>query len=570
MPDRSGERAAASTRKSGSTRTPASTGRPAVSRRPAADTRSSYAARLASSRLANEETAVIKPVVVSGYRRTKTLGGALLITLLSAFLPGSGHLVLRRRTGWAILGGFALVGAAGAAFVLRTPRSKLIEYLLSTQVLALVIIGLISAAFAWIIVLARTYELARPRRLSTGQQLLGGALVFALCAAITAPIGYAAYTANSQRNLLNALFPGGGDGSQNPAGDANAIKKPRLNILLLGSDAGPDRIGTRTDTMVVASVDTKTSETILFSLPRNTAYAQFPSGSKMAQQFPNGFHDPKDPTSGNYLLNAVYAYGTEFPQVAPSGPSKDPGLNLLMSSISQMLGLSLDYYIEVNMAGFSSIIDALGGLDVNVGPERVPMGGIGPFGEHVKPFGYIEPGMQHLNGLQALWFARSRTNSTDYVRMGRQRCLMQYLIDQKSPLDVLKNFQAVASATTNSVSTNIPQEVLPALMTLAGKAKSHPLKSIAFDPSLPDPGQPDGKFNTGRPDFSYMRKVVRDAISPAAPRSSAAAAPTTTTPPPTTTRKPSNSRATTPSTPPTSQTAALPTSLGDTCGADTP
>lgn len=516
---------------------------------------------------ANDETTVI----ITGHRRAQGLGSALALTLLSAIVPGTGHLLLRRRTGWAIAGAFVVFVAAAAWFVLSTPRARLVELLLSTRVLALVTTGLIGAAFLWLVVVARTYELARPRGLSAGKQYLGGFLVFLLCSGVTVPFGYAAYTANSQRNLLNALFPSGDADGSKPAGDVNAIKKPRLNILLVGSDAGPDRIGTRTDTMVVASIDTRTARTILFSLPRNTAYAQFPPGSPLATQFPNGFHNPRDANDGNYLLNAVYAYGTEFPQVAPKSPSKDPGLNLLMSSITQMLGLNLDYYIKVNMQGFSSIIDALGGLDVNVGPERVPMGGIGPFGEHVRPFGYIEPGIQHLDGLQALWFARSRTNTSDYVRMGRQRCLLQYLIDQKSPVDVLKNFQAVAAATTNSVSTNIPQEVLPPLMTLAGKAKAQPLQSIAFDPSLPDPGQPDGRFNTGRPDFDYMRTVVRDAIAPRA--AATTPAPTTTAAPPTSTRKPgtsTRSRATTPTTTTTTTplAAPVPTPVSDSCGGE--
>ncbi len=123
------------------------------------------------------------------------------------------------------------------------------------------------------------------------------------------------------------------------------------------------------------------------------------------------------------------------------------------------------------MAGFASIIDALGGLTVDVGPERIPIGGITPSGRLVRPDGYIEPGIQQLTGEQALAFARSRTGTTDYARMGRQRCLLQNILTQKSPTDLLANFQGVASATTNSVSTNIPQAVLPALAALARRGR---------------------------------------------------------------------------------------------------
>jgi LCP family protein required for cell wall assembly len=286
--------------------------------------------------------------------------------------------------------------------------------------------------------------------------------------------------------------------------------------------------------MMVASVDTHTGRTILFGLPRNIQRAQFPTGSPMARKFPNGFHDNADPLSGDYLLNAVYAYGHEYPDVAPAGPTTDPGLNLLHSAVETMLGVKLDYYVEVNMAGFASIIDALGGLTVDVGPEPLPVGGITPSGRHVKPDRYIPAGTQHLDGTDTLAVARSRTGADDYTRMGRQRCLLQYVVQQKSPTDLLTNFQAVANATTNSVSTNIPQQVLPALVKVADNPGATALESVSFDPNLADPGEPDGRFDTSRPDVAFMRQVVRDAIDgtpTAAPTpSTTTAAPRTTTP----------------------------------------
>jgi anionic cell wall polymer biosynthesis LytR-Cps2A-Psr (LCP) family protein len=178
-----------------------------------------------------------------------------------------------------------------------------------------------------------------------------------------------------------------------------------------------------------------------------------------------------------------------------------------------MLGLKLDYYVEVNMAGFAAIIDALGGLTVDVGPEPLPVGGITPTGRHVKPDRYIPAGVQHLSGEDTLAVARSRTNSDDYTRMGRQRCLLQYVLQQKSPADLLTNFQGVAAATTDSVSTNIPQQVLPALVKVADSAGTVALESVSFDPNLADPSERDGRFDTTRPDPTFMQKVVRDTIA---------------------------------------------------------
>ncbi|MGH3565658.1 MAG: LCP family protein [Pseudonocardia sp.] len=458
----------------------------------------------------------------------RTLGRALLITAAATVAPGSGHLLIhRRRTGAVILSTFLLGILAIVVLAATLPRSEFLENLLSTRVLIAVILGCLATALAWIAVIIRTYVLSRPPHLGDCRRVIGATTVAVLCMVVTAPLGLGATLANSQRNLLDTLFPSGGDSSA-------ALEKPRLNILLLGSDAGPDRTGTRTDTMMVASVDTRTGRTTLFGLPRNLGYAQFPLGSAMMRKFPKGFHDSGDPNSGDYLLNAVYAYGHSFPKLAPSGPTRDPGLNLLHSSISHMLGLPIDYYIEVNMAGFAAIIDALGGLRVDVGPQRVPIGGITPSGRQVRPDGYLERGIQQLSGEEALDFARSRTGSTDYVRMGRQRCLIQYVLDQKSPTDLLTNFQGVAKATTNSVFTNIPREMLPALVSLAGGAGTAALESVAFDPNLPDPKASGGRFNTARPNFPYMLTVVRDALTrnqvvapPVTPVPTTSAAPTT-------------------------------------------
>ncbi|QJY44629.1 LCP family protein [Pseudonocardia broussonetiae] len=457
------------------------------------------------------------PVRRTGRRRPRTLGRALLTTAAAAVAPGSGHLMLhRRRTGWLILGPFLFLVVALLLLLATQRRSTLLTPLLSSSGLGLAAAGCVLAALAWIAVIVRTWLISQPRGLDSTRRTVGVAVTTALCLLVAAPFGFAANLANSSRSVLGELFTDDADSA--------AALGPRVNLLLVGSDAGPDRTGTRTDTMMVASIDTASGRTTLFSLPRNIAYAQFPPGSPMAEEFPDGFHDSAEP-SGNYYLNAVYAYGHEHPDLAPTTPTDDPGLNLLHQTVSYMLGLELDYYVELNMAGFAAIIDSLGGVRVDVGPERIPIGGISPTGRAVTPTGYIEPGVQQLGGEDALAFARSRTNSTDYVRMGRQRCLIQNILDQNQPAELLTNFQSIARATTDSVSTDIPQQALPALLSIADAPIQ--LESVAFDPNLPDPDQSDGRFNTGDPDFDLMKQVVQDAINrdPAATPPTVAAAP---------------------------------------------
>ena len=68
---------------------------------------------------------------------------------------------------------------------------------------------------------------------------------------------------------------------------------PRLNVLLLGADDGEGREGTRTDTVMVASIDTKTGDTALISLTRNWMRMPFPADSPLHKIYPTGFWDPK-------------------------------------------------------------------------------------------------------------------------------------------------------------------------------------------------------------------------------------------------------------------------------------
>ena len=194
----------------------------------------------------------------------------------------------------------------------------------------------------------------------------------------------------------------------------------------------------------MASVDTRTAATTLFALPRNIEHAPFPPGSPAAARFPRGFHDRRAPDSGDYLLNNVVGYGRAHLALAPAGPTADRGVNLLMSSVSTMLGLPIAHYVAVDMDGLAALIDALGGVTVDVGPEPLPIGGVTYSGRHVTPDGYVPAGVQHLDGEQALWFARSRRDSDDYDRMARQRCLIGAVLAQKRPSDVVARFRAVA------------------------------------------------------------------------------------------------------------------------------
>ena len=115
--------------------------------------------------------------------------------------------------------------------------------------------------------------------------------------------------------------------------------KPRLNILLLGGDAGPGRVGTRTDTVILASINTKTGDTALISLPRNAARMPFPSRSPLHKYYPYGFTNG-DGQNAEYFLNAMYR---NVPRAVPKdilGPTDNLGADVLKLSVGEATGLA--------------------------------------------------------------------------------------------------------------------------------------------------------------------------------------------------------------------------------------
>ncbi|WP_143219847.1 LCP family protein [Actinomadura sp. CNU-125] len=244
--------------------------------------------------------------------------------------------------------------------------------------------------------------------------------------------------------------------------------------------------------MTLASVDTATGDTVLLSLPRNL------------QQVPVWSGAGRVPYPADGLLNAVYREGTDRPGLLAGGGRavRDPGAELLKRTVGHILGMPVPYYVMVDMRSFRQIVDAVGGVRVCV-PEPVPV----PRSQ--VPAGVLAPGCRTLTGREALWYGRSRTDSSDYVRMGRQKCLLWALARQAGPLTVLRSFQRLTEVFAESVGTDVPRGLLPALVGLAAKIRDADVRSLQFVPPVISPG---------RPDYAAIRRLaaraVRDTAGP--------------------------------------------------------
>ncbi len=463
--------------------------------------------------------------------------------MLGAVVPGTAVLAAGRRVLGALTLGAFLLLVGGGAWLATGGRRAAVRAAVDTDALLWIVGGIALLALLWAVVVVAGYRMLLPRGTSRGRKILGAVVVTLLVALVALPAVLGGRLAFAQRDLIAGVF--GDDGrsatvedTPDPFGD-----KERVNVLLLGGDGGEGREGVRTDTVIVASIDTDTGNTTLFSLPRNLEDLPFPEDSPLAEVYPEGFDAGSESES---LLNAVYRNGpAEYPDIL--GPTDHPGADFLKLGVGEALGLHIDYYVLVNLDGFSRLVEALGGITVNVN-GWVPIGG--DPGTGALPDDYIAPGPdQHMDGERALAFARGRFGLTDYDRMARQRCTIDAIIDAADPVTLLRRYQELAATTEDIVSTDIPQSALDDFVDLGFLVKDASIRSVVFDATLIDPAYPD---------YDRIREIVQDALAPSTPTGDDSSAP----------GSPSASASSAPPAPTTPAPDAPDADVGDACAYD--
>ncbi len=243
---------------------------------------------------------------------------------------------------------------------------------------------------------------------------------------------------------------------------AAPAEHPWTTILLLGTDEGPGNWGARTDTIILVALEHGTRRAAAFGIPRNLV------DLRVGERLPV-FHD---------TLNALYSYVRAQPDLVPD--SRDPGASALKLAVSQLLGVRIDYYALANLRGFADLVDALGGVTIDV-KERLHDSVTRPAWGEPKPRIDVYPGRRyHFGGREALAYVRSRKDSDDYTRMTRQRCFLSALADQLDPLSVLRNFESLARTVERNVRTDIPLDRLPRLVRLATAVDPQSTVTVTF------------------------------------------------------------------------------------------
>jgi polyisoprenyl-teichoic acid--peptidoglycan teichoic acid transferase len=260
-------------------------------------------------------------------------------------------------------------------------------------------------------------------------------------------------------------------------------------ILLLGGDAGPGRSGLRTDTMMLFSIHQPSGRAALISIPRDLRRMLFPPGSVLEQRYPYGWND---------LANAIYPIVSANRSLRAAYEVADvrPGVVALAHAIGYSFDVAIDDYVLVDMQGFLELIDAIGGVTVNV-TKRLPMPGNVPGAPTQYPDA-IGPGVVEMDGTTALGYVRSRKADTDYQRTRRQRELLAALATQLDLTEVITSFPRIADAVGGTLRTSLtPDELADTLAVIGGETAI--VESVGLVPPL---------VNVNRPDYQRLAEIV--------------------------------------------------------------
>jgi len=237
----------------------------------------------------------------------------------------------------------------------------------------------------------------------------------------------------------------------------------RMNFLVMGLDRRPaeGEIASRTDTMFVLTVDPKTKTAGILGIPRDW-WVEIPDGD-------GGYYEER--INASYVLGDFYDY-------------KGGGKQLVIDTVEHNLGINIDHYIFIDFEGFKEIIDALGGIDVDV-PDYL----YDPYYSDTElPGDYFpldfEPGLQHMDGRLALGYARSRNTSNDFDRIQRQQRVTFAVMDKALSINALDNALDLWNKYKHTVDTDINDAQMPGLAILAAKIPPERIIALSLGPAM--------------------------------------------------------------------------------------
>ncbi|WP_231038539.1 LCP family protein [Pectinatus haikarae] len=247
------------------------------------------------------------------------------------------------------------------------------------------------------------------------------------------------------------------------------VAADKATVMIMGVDSRHDDVG-RSDTLMVATIDPKKNQAALLSVPRDTRV--------------------KIKGYGWDKINAAYAYG---------------GHDLTRQTVEQFLGVPMDHYIIINMEGFQKIIDAIGGVDIDVEKRMVYSD---PWDDEGGLDINLHPGMQHMDGKTAVTYVRYRDEEGDIGRIGRQQKFMKAVMDKVLSPSIIPRIPSIIAEVFDTVKTDMSIRQLLAFFGSLQEAHNNGLKTDMV------PGIPmyiDG-ISYWIPDIIKLRQSMSDTL----------------------------------------------------------
>ncbi len=245
----------------------------------------------------------------------------------------------------------------------------------------------------------------------------------------------------------------------------------RTNILLLGTDDSPQRgaLG-RTDTIILTTIVPLKPYVGLLSIPRDLWVTI--------------------PNVGEQRINTAYFFAEA--QQDGSGPRS------IMETIRQDFGVTVHYYALIHMGGLVGVIDALGGVDIQL----------------EKPLGGLPAGAHHLDGAAALAFARERYSADDFLRMVQGQILLQAVLKKMLSPGSWPRLPSVAAALSKVVQSNIPAWQWPRLSFALLRAFWVGMDSRTISREMVTPFTTSGGAQVLAPKWEVIRPLVKEMFNP--------------------------------------------------------
>lgn len=412
------------------------------------------------------------------------------LIVLSFVMPGSAQLLAGNRKLGRILFGTWLVLVAiglGTLITYLVAGGATLSFWVSFWGLVLLQVLLVVFALISFVAAFDTFRLVRFVHVPGRTRLWVAIITVVAMFGPTGAAAYGTYLAGVTRSTIDGIFA-----------DAPSVApiEGKYSFMLLGGDAGADRIGLRPDSVSLVTVDANTGQIAIVGIPRNLYNAPFVKGSPMRDEWPDGFN-----CGDECLFAYIYPWAEKRPELYPDAVAagSTPGIEAMRDSVEAITGIPIQFYVLIDMNGFRRLIDALGGIDIMI-EETV---NVCVVGEPITDS--FPPGATHLNGKRALMFARTRCDSDDFARMGRQRQIEEAILRQVNPGTVLARFQELASAGKALVLTDMPQSMIGVMVDLGTKARKLPLRRAELVPPT---------FDYLYPDFSLAHELVREAVFP--------------------------------------------------------